>query len=152
MLTLPAPRVVVIQDVSTNPGTGSLLGSVHLNILRALGCVSAVTNGAVRDLRAAELLGFPLFAGRVSVSHSYVHVLEFGTPVLVDNLKIESGDLLHGDSAGIQTVPLEIARRIPGVAARIAQQEASLIALCQSPDFSKERLRAALNDSYKDKA
>jgi hypothetical protein len=41
-------------------------------------------------------------------------------------------------------VPLAIAPEIPSVAARIMQQEQALIGLCQSPDFSLERLRAAV--------
>ena len=45
--SLPVPRVVVIQDVSTRPGLGSLVGAVHVNILRALHCVGVVTNGSV---------------------------------------------------------------------------------------------------------
>ena len=78
ILSLPAPRVVVVQDVATQVGLGSLLGAVHVNILRALGCVGAVTNGSVRDIPAAESLGFHLFAGSVSVSHAYVHIVELG--------------------------------------------------------------------------
>ena len=62
ILSLPAPRVVVVQDEATKAGLGSLLGAVHVNILRALGCVGAVTNGAVRDLPAAEKLGFSRFS------------------------------------------------------------------------------------------
>ncbi len=144
ILSVPAPRVVVVQDVATQPGTGSLLGAVHVNILRALGCVGAVTNGAVRDLRAAEALQFPLFAGHVSVSHAYVHIIEFGTPVEVNNLKAHSGDLLHGDLQGVQSVPQDIAAQIPAVAARMAEKAAALISLCQSPEFSVEKLRAAV--------
>ena len=109
ILSLPAPRVVVVQDVATKVGLGSLLGAVHVNILRALGCVGAVTNGAVRDLPAAEKLGFQLFAGSVSVSHAYVHIVEFGTPVEIGGLKIQSGDLLHGDLHGVQSIPSDIA-------------------------------------------
>ena len=63
ILSLPAPRVVVLQDVDSKPGEGSLLGEVHANILRALGCMGAVTNGAVRDVPAAEAMGFQFFAG-----------------------------------------------------------------------------------------
>src|SRR5690348_18091807 len=33
---LPAPRIVVVQDVATQPGLGSLVGAVHMNMLRAL--------------------------------------------------------------------------------------------------------------------
>lgn len=144
IISLPVPRVVVVQDVATKVGFGSLLGAVHVNILRALGCVGAVTNGAVRDLPAAEKLGFNLFAGSISVSHAYLHIVEFGTPVEIGGLKIQSGDLLHGDLHGVQTIPSDIAGKIPLEAAEIIAREQELIALCQSGDFSVEKLRAAI--------
>jgi len=147
ILTLPEPRVVVVQDVATQVGLGSLLGAVHVNILRALGCVGAVTNGSVRDLPAAKKLGFHLFAGSVSVSHAYVHIVEFGAPVEVGGLTIHSGDLLHGDLHGVQSIPLGVAGRIPLAAAEIIAKEQELITLCQSKDFSIEKLRAAVADN-----
>ncbi|HXR05377.1 MAG TPA: RraA family protein [Verrucomicrobiae bacterium] len=142
--SLPVPRVVVVQDVATQVGLGSLLGAVHVNILRALGCAGAVTNGSVRDLPAARKLGFHLFAGSVSVSHAYVHIVEFGVPVEIGGLKIQSGDLLHGDLHGVQSIPLEVADKIPPAAAEIIAREQELITLCQSKDFSIEKLRAAV--------
>jgi regulator of RNase E activity RraA len=148
VLSLPEPRVVVVQDAATTTGLGSLLGAVHINILRALGCVGAVTNGSVRDLPAAERLAFPLFAGNISVSHAYAHIVDFGMPVEVGGLKIKSGDLIHGDLHGVQSVPLDIAPKIPTVAAGIAAREKFLIALCQSPDFSVEKLRAAVVEKH----
>jgi len=142
--SLPAPRIVVVQDVSTRPGLGSLVGAVHMNILRALHCTGVVTNGSVRDIPAAESAGFHYFAGSVAVSHAYVHIVETGKPVEIDGLKIRSGDLLHGDLHGVQTIPLDIAPQIPPVAARIAAEEQALIALCRSPEFSIQKLRAAV--------
>ncbi len=144
VVSVPAPRVVVVQDMATHPGLGSLLGAVHINILHALGCVGAITNGAVRDVPAAEKIGFQLFAGSLSVSHAYVHIVEIGIPVEIGGLKIQSGDLLHGDQDGIQSIPEEIATQIPPVAAKIATAEQALIKLCQSPGFSIEKLRAAV--------
>jgi len=144
ILSLPSPRVVVLQDIATKVGLGSLLGAVHINILRALGCVGAVTNGAVRDLPSAEKLGFQLFAGSISVSHAYVHIVEFGTPVEIGGLKMQSGDLLHGDLHGVQTIPSDIAAKIPLAAAEIVAREQELITFCQSKDFSVEKLRAAI--------
>lgn len=143
--SIPAPRVVAVQDVSSKPGVGALLGEVHVNILKALGCVGAVTNGAVRDLPAIASLGFPLFAGSLSVSHSYVHIVEIGTPVEIDGLAIRSGDLLHGDLHGVQSIPMAIAAELPGVAGRLTTRERALIKLCQSPGFSLEKLRAAVS-------
>jgi len=81
ILAVPAPRIVVIQDVDANPGLGAFVGEVHAHILQALGCVGVVTNGAVRDLNAIEGSGFQVFAGNVSVSHAYAHVFDFGGPV-----------------------------------------------------------------------
>jgi 4-hydroxy-4-methyl-2-oxoglutarate aldolase len=144
ILSVPAPRVVVVQDVATRPGLGSLVGAVHMNILKALDCVGVVTNGAVRDVPAAESAGFHFFAGNVSVSHSYVHIIDVGKPVEVGGLEVPSGTLLHGDLHGVQSVPLEIAAQVPAVAARIAAREQFLIDLCRSSEFSLAKLRAAI--------
>jgi 4-hydroxy-4-methyl-2-oxoglutarate aldolase len=144
IIALPTPRVVVVQDVSTRPGLGSLIGAVHMSILQALNCVGVVTNGSVRDIPAAESAAFHFFAGSVAVSHAYVHIVEFGQPVQIGGLNIQSGDLLHGDLHGVQAIPLDIATEIPAAAAKIATRERELIALCRSPGFSIEKLRAAI--------
>lgn len=143
--SLPTPRVVIVKDASSKLGLGSLVGAVHMNILRALRCVGVVTNGSVRDIPAAESAGFHFFAGSVSVSHAYVHIVDIGNPVEIGGLKIQSGNLLHGDLHGVQAIPLDIADRIPSIAARITAEEQALIALCRSRDFSLDKLRAAVN-------
>lgn len=141
---LPAPHIIVAQDIASHPGLGAFMGQVHFNIERALGCVGIITNGAVRSLPTAEALGFQIFAGNVSVSHAYTHIVEFGTPVEVDGLKVRSGELLHGDQHGVQSIPLSLAGQLPAVAARIAAKKRAIIALCRSPEFSLEKLRAAV--------
>jgi regulator of RNase E activity RraA len=106
--------------------------------------VGIVTNGAVRSLPTAEALGFQIFAGNVSVSHAYTHIVEFGTPVEVDGLKVHSGELLHGDQHGVQSIPISLAAQLPAVAARITAKKQAIIALCQSPEFTLEKLRAVV--------
>jgi regulator of RNase E activity RraA len=144
IVSLPAPRVVVVHDAATRRGLGSLVGAVHMSILRALQCDGVVTDGSVRDIPAAANAGFHYFAGGVSVSHAYVHIVEFGSPVVIGGLKIHSGDLLHGDLHGVQSIPLHIAPRVPAAAAQIVATEQGLIALCLSADFTIEKLRAAV--------
>ena len=144
MVSLPAPRIVVVEDTATEPGLCSLVGEVHMSILRALHCVGVATNGAVRDIPAARRAGFHYFAGSVSVSHGYVHVVDFGQPVEIGGLQVRSGDLLHGDVHGLQSVPLAIAAQIPEAAARMRARERALIAFCSSPEFSLEKLRALI--------
>jgi regulator of RNase E activity RraA len=147
LLSLPTPRILVVEDAATRTGICSLLDAVHVNILRVLGCVGAVTNGSVRDIPAIEQLGFQVFAGGICVSHAYVHVVEFGMPVEIGDLKIQSGDLLHGDRHGVQSVPIDIAAKIPPVAAVISAREKALIDLCRSGDVTIEKLRAAAGNN-----
>lgn len=139
ILSIPEPRVVVIQDLD-DPPVGSFWGEVNANIHRALGCVGAVTNGGVRDLDEVEQLGFHLFASQVHVSHAYVHVVEIGTPVEVGGLTVHPGDLLHGDKHGVIQIPLEIAPELFRAAKEVEARERRIIEVCQSPDFSIEKL------------
>src|SRR5579863_7574313 len=72
--SLPEPRVMVLQDADPKPGVGAFVGEIHATIGLALNCVGCITNGSVRYLPAVEAMGFQLFAGNVSVSHSYAHI------------------------------------------------------------------------------
>jgi regulator of RNase E activity RraA len=148
--TFPEPRVIVVQDVDNAPGVGALMGEVHASIALAMKCVGFVTNGAVRDLRAVKALRFHLFSGSVAVSHAYAHLIEFGEPVEIGGLKIKSGDLIHGDCHGVQTIPPEIVSQIPQEAERIVSSERELIQFCRSPQFSLKGLSDRLEQTSKD--
>jgi len=138
---VPKPRIVVIEDVDHQVGRGAFIGGVHAHILRALGSVAVVTNGAVRDLPEVIEAGLQLFAGSVSPSHAYVHVIDYGTPVEVAGLAVSPGDLLHADRHGVVRVPLEIANRLPEVAEKVRQREREVVEFCHAPSFSIAGLR-----------
>ncbi|MGO9258840.1 MAG: RraA family protein [Bryobacteraceae bacterium] len=144
LVTIPAPRVVVLQDCDNRPGFGALFGEVHARICRALACVAYVTNGAVRDLDGVESVGIQLFAGSVAVSHAYAHIVDFGDPVEIGGLQVQPGDILHGDRHGILSVPHELTGKLPSVAEQIQSEEKELFALTESPGFSVETLAAKL--------
>lgn len=148
ILTIPGPRIVVIEDVDKKPGTGAFLGEVHACILQALGCVAAVTNGSARDVSAITASGFKLFASQMSVSHAYVHVVEFGTAVSVGGLEVRPGDLLHADSHGVLSVPAGIAAAIPAKAAEQMERERKVLDLCRAGGVTIERLRDAVHGIF----
>ena len=141
ILMIPAPRIVVIEDLDEPAGLGAFVGAVHAHILQALGCVALVTNGSVRDISEIHATGFQLFAPNVAVSHAYSHVFDFGSTVYVGGLKIVPGALVQGDLHGVQTIPLEIADKVPAVAREILARRKHLIDLCRSKDFSVEKLQ-----------
>ena len=144
LLSIPIPRVLVVEDLDPHPGLGSFVGDVHANILRALGFIGLVTNGAVRNIDEARALKFQIFARNLSVSHAFAHVVDFGGAVRVGQMAVRPGDLLHGDRHGVQTVPIEIAQKIPAVAQSMRGEEREIIELCQSSAFTLEKLHSAV--------
>ena len=146
VVKVPDPRIIVIRDVDDPSGAGALFGEAYARIGSALGCVACVTNGAVRDLPAIEALGFQLFAGGVSVSHAYAHVVEFGEPVEIGNLWISSGDLLHGDLHGVHLIPSAAAGELADPAEDVLREDRVLAELTGRPDFSVDVLAALLEE------
>ena len=147
ILTVPPPRIVVVEDADMRPGVGAFVGEVHANILKALGCVAYATNGSVRDLSRVHAMGFQFLAPHVAVSHAYVHILDFAQPVTVGGLTVASGDILFGDIHGLLNLPEHVVEQIPAEVARMTAVEREVIALCQSPDFSVDRLRTLMRNN-----
>jgi regulator of RNase E activity RraA len=144
LLAVPEPRVLVVQDVGSDPHTGSFLGEVHANIYRALGCSGVVTDGAVRDLPALRALGFKTFATFVAVSHAYAHVVEAGAPVRVGGMTVRSGELLHGDQHGVLCLPASVAAGLPDIVREQKARERRIVEFCRSPGFNVEGIAALL--------
>ena len=147
VLQVPPPRIVVLEDVDEEPGLGAFVGDVHAAILRALGCVGYVTNGAVRELPGVRKMGLHLFAGKVAVSHAYAHIFDYGSEIKIGGLAISTGDLLHGDRHGLLAVPKLVAAEVPAAAERLRKGEEKIIAFCESSDFSLEKLRQVIQHS-----
>jgi 4-hydroxy-4-methyl-2-oxoglutarate aldolase len=139
---VPAPRIVVLQDLDDPCGVGAFWGEVQSTIHHALGCVGTVTNGSVRDLDEVRALGFHFFAGSVAVSHAYVHLTGIGEPVDIDGLPVRTGDLLHGDQHGVLSIPHDVAGRLDDAVERVNQSEQEILAYCRRADFTREGLEA----------
>jgi regulator of RNase E activity RraA len=138
--SLPAPRVVVVQDLDDPPAHGALWGEVQSSVYRALGCVGAVTDGCVRDLVEVRDLGFHFFARGPGVSHAYVRLESVGSLVRVGGLDVRRGDLVHADRHGVLLVPTEIAAELPAAADRVIEREQEFLRWVRSPGFDPDRL------------
>jgi 4-hydroxy-4-methyl-2-oxoglutarate aldolase len=138
---IPEPRVVVVQDLDRQP-IGSMWGEVNGSIHKALGCIGTVTDGGVRDLDEVRAMGFHCFASCVLVSHAYIHLVDFGTPVKVGGMVVKPGDIIHGDQHGVATIPMDVAAKIPEAVANVEARERPIIEACRAPDFTVEKLKA----------
>jgi regulator of RNase E activity RraA len=142
--TIPAPRIVVAQELD-QPPRGAFWGEVNANIHRALGCVGVITDGGVRDLDEVRALGFYFFAAEVSVSHAYARLEDFNQPVTVGGLRVCPGDLIHADKHGAIAIPEGRAREVIAAAVAVEKYERSMIDLCKSADLSTTRLAELLD-------
>ena len=144
MESLPRPRIAVFENINGETGGGACTGEVHVAILKAFGCKGLITDGMVRDLPGLRKLGLPVFAKSLTVSHSFLHVVDFGTPVEIMGLEVHQGDLLYADCHGVLNIPIGIVAELPAVAERILREDRAIIEVCQSPDFSPANLLNAL--------
>ena len=75
MLSIPPPRVVVIEDLDRRPGWG-----IYREDSRTTFCMRSTVRAWSRRrgarYPAVHALKFPLFARNVSVSHAYAHVFD----------------------------------------------------------------------------
>jgi 4-hydroxy-4-methyl-2-oxoglutarate aldolase len=142
LTSIPAPRVVVLQDLDEPPGVGSFWGEIMATVHLALGCVGTVTNGGVRDVKEVQALGFHFFAAQVLVSHAYVHLVDFGTPVQVGGVTVRPGQLLHADSHGVLLIPDEVAPHLADAAEAFEAIEQEFVHKVRSAGFTPDQLKA----------
>lgn len=147
--SIPAPRMVVLHDLDYPATIGSYWGEIQGNIALGLGCVGAVTDGGVRDLKEAEAMGFPFWAKEVLVSHGYVHAVAYNVPVDVGGVYVQPGDLIAADLHGVIQIPIAAADRLPAAAEALTEQEAIVIGAARSPDVSVDTLSDAWTESAK---
>lgn len=130
------PVVLVVVDIDEEPGHGAFLGEMQATLFSKLGAVGIATNGAVRDLGQLRTMGFAAFAGGVSVSHAYAHLVEVGVPVELAGLRVAPGDVLHGDEHGLLGVPAGLVDALSPVADAIVEAERAVLAWVASADFA----------------
>lgn len=148
ILKIPAPRVIVLQDLDWPNPIGSFWGEVQANVHSALECVGTVTNGGVRDLDEMQEKGFFAFASSILVSHAYVHITDVNVPVTLGGLEVKPGDIIQGDKHGVISIPPEIADELPDAVKRVEEREQILIGLANQPDFTPEKLKEMLAKMY----
>lgn len=102
---IPAPKIVIVQDLDKPGFVGSFWGEVNANIHRALGCVGTITDGPIRDVDEMTNAGFKAVAQRLCVGHAHVHPTRWGCEVEVFGRSITPGQLIHADKHGFLAIP-----------------------------------------------
>ena len=101
------PLVIVVETTSGTPMRECVMGDGMAKAFIASGINGMATDGGVRDMPGIADQGFRVFAvGRV-VQHGNLHWSDFGAPVQVGGITVQTGDLIHGDNGGCIVIPAE---------------------------------------------
>jgi 4-hydroxy-4-methyl-2-oxoglutarate aldolase len=133
---MPAPSVLVVQDVSGAPSRCALAGEVMTTMAMRLGAVGMVTDGGLRDVHEVRQLGFAYFARYVVVSHGNFGVVDVGEPVTLDGQEVKTGDILHGDANGIVIVPRQVLDGLPEAVQEVRTRERATMDFVNSPEYT----------------
>jgi 4-hydroxy-4-methyl-2-oxoglutarate aldolase len=141
---MPAPSVLVVQDISGAPSRCALTGEVMATRAMRLGAVGMVTDGGLRDVHEVRRLGFAYFARYVVVSHANYEIVDVGGQVTLDGQEVRTGDILHGDANGVVIVPRQVLDGLPEAVEEVRTRERATMDFINSSAFTiaAERKRA----------
>ena len=103
------PNDVMIAAAGGSERSG-VWGELLSTAARNSGCIGAIVDGAVRDVRQMRAMQFPVFArGRcIYDSMNRQRVIDIDVPVEIDGVRFCPGDLVVADADGVVVVPQEI--------------------------------------------
>jgi regulator of RNase E activity RraA len=90
----------------------ALWGELLSTASRNTGCVGAIVDGAVRDVRKMREMSFPIYARAINVYDSLnrQRVIDLDVPVEIDGVRFAPGDLVFADEDGVVVVPRAVER------------------------------------------
>ena len=103
------PDDVLIAAAGGSTRSG-IWGELLTTAARNRGCVGAVIDGAVRDVRQMTEMQFPVFAKARCIYDSLnrQRVIDIDVPVMIDSVVFRPGDLVIADVDGVVVVPQEV--------------------------------------------
>ena len=123
------PGDVLVVHVSCGYDFG-YWGEIMSTAARVRGLGGLVIDGCVRDGAVLESFGFPVFARGLCIRGTGK---DFGArgwvnaPTLFDNLIVNAGDLIVGDTDGVVAIPREKAATVVAAAEQREAKEASVL-------------------------
>jgi len=102
------------DDVFVAAAGGSMRSGIWGELLTTAalkgGCIGAIVDGAVRDVRKIRQLNFPVFARGTCIydSKDRQRVIDRDVPVEIDSVVFAPGDLVVADEDGIVVVPRRV--------------------------------------------
>ena len=130
------PVFAVMESVGPRPRYTVTIGDGMATIMRLAGVTAFLSNGSMRDIDGVREVGLACWAAGLSVMHGAMRWLDVGSPVVIDGMTVNPGDILHADVNGALCIPRDRADQVLGKALEVRQREQSLFARWRAPGYT----------------
>jgi regulator of RNase E activity RraA len=135
------PKVVVMQDVGSNPGRGGIVGDGMISEYLAMGAVGAVIGGSVMDIIPMTKLRTPIWATGVVPAYDQLRMAAFGQIVRIGPLTVADGDVIMADQGGVIRIPRGAVPIVLKGMPAFRELERSIAELLRKPGLTARELR-----------
>lgn len=91
----------------------ALIGELISERLKKIGAAGVVVDGAIRDVRDIEEMGFAMFSTAISPAGPFKNgPFRLNVPVAIGGVVVAPGDIVVGDDDGVAVIPAADAARI----------------------------------------
>ncbi|MEM2896139.1 MAG: RraA family protein [Candidatus Bathyarchaeia archaeon] len=120
------PGDIIVRTIENGDARDiALWGGLMSLAARNKGVRGVVLDGGVRDVLEAKAMAFPVFAKSVTpvTSVGRTKVLEYNSPITIDGVTINPGDIVVGDSDGVVVIPIGLVEDVIALAKEIDSLE-----------------------------
>ena len=129
------PSIAVVEDLDFPKAVGAYWGEINCTIHKAFGISGTLTNGVMRDLDDLPK-DYPVIAGSIGPSHSFVRIEEINVDVNIFGLKVSPNDLVHADKHGALVIPTEIIPDLEAAVIKLLDTEQIILKPAQKESMS----------------
>jgi regulator of RNase E activity RraA len=120
------PGDIIVRTVENgNAKDIALWGGLMSLAAKKKGIKGVVLDGGVRDVLEAKAMSFPIFAKSITpvTSVGRTKVVEFNSSIMIDDVTINPGDIIVGDSDGVVVIPVSLLENVIALAKEIDSLE-----------------------------
>lgn len=130
------PVFAVMESVGPRPRYVVTIGDGMATIMQMAGATAFLSNGAMRDIEGVRGVGLACWATGLSVMHGAMRWLDVGSPVVIDGMTVNPGDIIHADVNGALCIPRAVADQVLAKAQDVRRREQVLFAKWRTPGYS----------------
>ena len=105
----PKPTILVFEQnfPPELAGKVGLAGGVMTTVIKAVGCVGALSNGPSRDMDEIRPMNFQYMLSGTTAGHGDMAIQAVNIPVTVAGMDVTPGEIIHMDENGACKFPAD---------------------------------------------